>query len=72
LAPDFVRGRNIFDVIEPSDQPQPPRTREEAHIFLPERAAEIESIQAAFPGGRLIEFSGYFSDPSFYIYEVER
>lgn len=72
LAPDFVRGQNIFDVMEPSAQLPVSRTPAESHIFLPERAAEIESIQTTIPGGRLMEYPGYYSDPSFYVYEVEQ
>jgi SAM-dependent methyltransferase/4-amino-4-deoxy-L-arabinose transferase-like glycosyltransferase len=72
LATDFQRGLNLFDVIEPFSELPLATTPRVTHIFLPERGAEIEPTRAAYPEGRLREFSGYFADPSFYAYEVER
>jgi SAM-dependent methyltransferase len=40
------------------------------YIFLPERSLEIESIQAANPGGHLLKFSGQHADPLFFAFEA--
>ncbi|MFT5194526.1 MAG: SAM-dependent methyltransferase/4-amino-4-deoxy-L-arabinose transferase-like glycosyltransferase [Cellvibrionaceae bacterium] len=73
LAPHFRRGENLtdllfLDVVAPELSPQ----GKTAFIVLPERAQELERLRASFPSGQTAEVSGFFADPLFTVFEVEK
>ena len=69
LVQNFHRNRTLFDVEQGQTLPNA-HTDKLIFIFLPERAAEIEAVQATYPNGKLETFSGYYADPLYHVYQV--
>jgi 4-amino-4-deoxy-L-arabinose transferase-like glycosyltransferase len=67
LAP-AIAGR---DVVEPLTAPPAMESEQTAvFLFLPERAGELEFVQQALPGGRVLEFHDPAGRLRFVVYEV--
>ncbi len=71
LSDGFEADVNLFDV-DTDGILQPAGSSDIVHIFLPERASEVGAIQQAFPGGSTTQFHGYFTDPLFVAYQIDR
>jgi hypothetical protein len=70
LVSDFQAGLNFHDVFDANSELMPPTKTNMVHIYLPERADELETTRAAHPEGDLRTFHGFFASPLFYAYEV--
>ena len=68
LATDFTPEANLFDVFDSAELPRA-HTPNVVHIFLPERAAELNAVSASLPGGNTRSFTGHFAAPLFLAYE---
>jgi len=70
LLTDFQRGLNFFDV----EQPLPGTFTEapnQVFIFIPARFGDMTAVRAAYPGGQLQTFDGYYSAPLFQVYTIQ-
>ena len=72
LAHEFMANKNLFDVADGEETAvmPSPATPSLTFIFLPERADELEAIQAEYPGGEEQTIPGFHTNPLFYTYEV--
>ena len=75
LGESFTKGFNLFDV-EPLhvDAPAavlPPRSAAMRFVLIPARLGDLAALQAAYPGGRVEQFAGYYADPLFTVYSVD-
>ena len=72
LAHEFTANKNLFDVADGEETAVMPTPimPSLAFIFLPERANELEAIEAEYPGGVQQTVPGFHANPLFYTYEV--
>jgi SAM-dependent methyltransferase len=70
LTRDFQPGQNLFDVLAPGSELTQAFSENQVHLLLPERADELAAVQARYPDGDLVEFSGSYANPLFLAYEV--
>ncbi|MFZ0544564.1 MAG: glycosyltransferase family 39 protein, partial [Candidatus Promineifilaceae bacterium] len=70
LLADLNESLTFTDVVG-GDPPQPPQG-DTVYLFIPERAAELPTVQALYPNGRVLTFDGYHGSPLFYAYEIDQ
>ncbi|WP_420642914.1 methyltransferase domain-containing protein [Candidatus Leptofilum sp.] len=71
LLTDFQAGANLFNVESAeAERPLAPTTNQ-IFIFLPQRAAELVTVAAQFPGGSQQQIDGQYAAPLFTIYKFQ-
>ena len=72
LAPDFIPDDNFIEVLpEQATTPHLTHTGSRHYIVLPEREAELQAIQTAYPNGRIQPMNGQHATPLFTIYVID-
>ena len=71
LLTDFQSGVNLFNV-EPTESERPlALTAHQIFLFLPQRQAELATVEQQYPGGSLQQINGQYATPLFTVYQFQ-